>query len=739
MSTPQLYLVIAVLLVTYASATAHPHASCKPVLLGNTSSGGSNSSSGASNATFVSGFVSRLEADQSVLPVRLNVSGPYGLPCDGQLVQALLNGTQVLGMNRSDSSGVVLMRLTIRQPPGLYVISFGFVPGYGQDPLEIVKPAKLSIQVRSCILGEVTPVPDACQACPEGSFSLEPQMQTCDSCPAGAECPGGFSIVPLDGMWHSAPESRQVHRCPNPAACQGNRSALAACAASHTCHDASSYTDLQCSAGYQGNLCGVCAPGHGLVRPFTCRECLPRAVLAVLYTASGCVLLLFIKLLCNATAADQTRTHNVGVTASTAGNGSSAASGQLAESAGSGSGQLEEFANGLHTGRALQQLDPVRASDLLRLLVLYMQFALILKNVTSVELPAPLAYPLQALTWTWSLAMPETLSIECILPHSSSSISSRMPLSIQRMLFYMAMPFVMLLLLLAADASVFRLFRRKQAVTMGVAGQLASSAFVVTCFFMPSILRSMFGWFACITIDAPVDAPYVAAAVGSFWLHDPGQLCYQGYHRAWALGLGLALLLVVCGVLPAYIVWVVLRNRQRLSNPVFMHSYSRHFCAYRPAYSWWAAGVLLQMAALTAVGVFSYSLQPLQDWVMNLTLAAVVLSLLVCRPYAQPVAGGTVLSGMYCLLLTSTGLWSFTAFQGFAPGVIYTSVVGAALLMLNLAYVGSVVRQIARVVDWPAVKEGMSIAWSTFAAIGASAAGCSKCSRKAAASQTPHV
>ncbi|WIA38146.1 hypothetical protein OEZ86_001504 [Tetradesmus obliquus] len=79
----------------------------------------------------VSDFVSLLGSDQSVLPVRLNVSGPFGLPCDGQLVQALLNGTQVLGVNRSDSSGVVLMRLDIRQPPGVYILVFDLVPGAG--------------------------------------------------------------------------------------------------------------------------------------------------------------------------------------------------------------------------------------------------------------------------------------------------------------------------------------------------------------------------------------------------------------------------------------------------------------------------------------------------------------------------------------------------------------------------------------------------------------------------------
>jgi hypothetical protein len=163
-------------------------------------------------SSVISGFVSQLGSDQSVLPVRLNVSGPFGLPCDGQLVQALLNGTQVLGINRSDSSGVVLMRLNIRQPPGLYTIVFYLLPGEDQAPLKALQPANLSLQMRSCTVGEVTPAPDACQACPEGAFSLEPHSSSCMDCPPGAHCPGGFAIVPLPGMWHSAPESPQVHR-----------------------------------------------------------------------------------------------------------------------------------------------------------------------------------------------------------------------------------------------------------------------------------------------------------------------------------------------------------------------------------------------------------------------------------------------------------------------------------------------------------------------------------------------
>jgi hypothetical protein len=352
----------------------------------------------------------------------------------------------------------------------------------------------------------------------------------------------------------------------------------------------------------------------------------------------------------------------------------------------------------------------VQVSDLLRPLVLYMQYALILASVTSVELPAPLAYPLQALAWAWSPAVPGTLSIECILPQGSSS---SIPVGIQRMLFYLAMPGVMLMLLLAAEATIFKLFRSKHANALGVRARLGSSAMVVCFFFMPSILRSTFGWFACIPIDAPVAAPYAAGAVGSFWLHDPGQLCYQGYHRAWAFGLGLPLLVVVCALLPASILWVVLRNKHRLGDPVFMRHSGFLVRPYVPAYCWWEVAVLGQMVLLTAVSVFSYSLRPLHDMVMVFALTAVAVSLIVCKPYAQPAAGRTMLLGVYCLLLTSLGLWSFSAFQSFVPSAAYRAAVGTLLLMVNSAYVASVVGLLVKQVDWCQVKKGMvaAVTW----------------------------
>jgi hypothetical protein len=403
----------------------------------------------------------------------------------------------------------------------------------------------------------------------------------------------------------------------------------------------------------------------------------------------------------------------------------------LAGGAALGSGQSAESVHGLHPDVASQRClnTPLQVSDLLRPLVLYMQYALILASVTSVELPAPLAYPLQALAWAWSPAVLETLSIECILPHGSSS---SIPVSIQRMLFYLAMPFAMLVLLLAAEASVFRLFRSKQAAMTGVRDKLGGSAMVVCFFFMPSILRSTFGWFACLPIDAPTTAPYVAGAVGSFWLHDPDQLCYQGYHRAWALGLGLPLLLLVCMVLPAGILLVVLHNKHRLNDPKFMRLYGFLVRSYQPTYCWWEAAVLAQTAALTAVGVFSYSLRPLQEWVMCIALAVCAVVLIAFEPDAQPAAGRTMLLGMYCLLLTSIGMWSFSAFRRFTPSSQYIIAMGVLLLLMNLVYVASVVLQIVKIVDWQDVRQRVSRAWAAGVACACrtTAGGCGTCTSK---------
>jgi hypothetical protein len=329
---------------------------------------------------------------------------------------------------------------------------------------------------------------------------------------------------------------------------------------------------------------------------------------------------------------------------------------------------------------------------LLRPLVLYMQYALILASVTSVELPAALAYPLQALAWAWSPAVPGTLSIECILPHGCSSI----PVGLQRMLFYLVVPAVLLVLMVAVHCIALAFSSNREAARTGFKQKIGACAMVVCFFFMPSILRSTFGWFACIPIDVPVAAPYAAGAVGSFWLHDPGQLCYQGYHRAWAFGLGLPLLVVVCGLLPASILWVVLHHRENhLPNSSTLHHGA--FCRmwYKSSCCWWEVVVFGQTAVLTVVGVFGLKLGPLHQIIaFSGILAVMALLWHIAQPYVLPAAG--VLHSIVCLFITNTANVVFLDYTTFQASGATAAAVGAGVLLINVVFVASVLWRVGR-------------------------------------------
>jgi hypothetical protein len=202
-------------------------------------------------------------------------------------------------------------------------------------------------------------------------------------------------------------------------ACLGSRAALESCAASQVCRAAttgnsgsssssriaSDYTNLQCSPVYQGNLCGACEEGHYFVKAFTCRKCLPRAAVVVLYVISVCLLLVFMKLVCHFIPFDGAWPLQQSVVVALQRAGSTDAAGTYAVDT-RATGRVIRSNNPCDDKWAVMQL---RVSSLLRPLVLYMQYALILASVTGIELPAPLAYPLQALAWAWSCAVPETL------------------------------------------------------------------------------------------------------------------------------------------------------------------------------------------------------------------------------------------------------------------------------------------------------------------------------------------
>jgi hypothetical protein len=155
----------------------------------------------------VTDFVSRLGVEEGVLHVALRVVGHQDTPSDGALVQAVLSGNQFLAANRSNAAGDFTLSLKVMKAPGQYSLSFVLPEAVS------VPAANMSLTIRPCMRGEVTPSPDSCLACPDGYFSLNPADAVCSVCvPGAALCPGGSVVLPQPGFWMSAADSNQVHR-----------------------------------------------------------------------------------------------------------------------------------------------------------------------------------------------------------------------------------------------------------------------------------------------------------------------------------------------------------------------------------------------------------------------------------------------------------------------------------------------------------------------------------------------
>jgi hypothetical protein len=194
-----------------------------------------------------------------------------------------------------------------------------------------------------------------------------------------------------------------------------------------------------------------------------------------------------------------------------------------------------------------------------------------------------------------------------------------------------------------------------------------------------------------------VHPPYVAAAVGRFWVHDLDQPCFQGYHRAWTLALGLPLAVAVCLVLPACIAIVTVANRHRLASPDFQQHYGFIYHAYRPACCYWECVVVLQTVALVAIRVFGWVLGPFhQGLALNVGVALILIMLLAVQPYAQQQTSRVARHGMACLLLTSYAVLSFVRCDGVAAGREYVMALAVVTAVINIAFVSSVAWQLLR-------------------------------------------
>jgi len=465
-------------------------------------------------------------------------------------------------------------------------------------------------------------------------------------------------------------------RCFNPSACIGGAAAAAQNGTSHqknatrgllavapktACAD---FKSAQCSARYQGNLCGECKPGYGKVRSFLCRKCMSSGAIIVLYMLAVIAVVGIIKLL---------------VWFST---------------------------SGYMGGRTdLQQPTP---AEMLRALVLHSQWLYIICSTVGVPWPSSLSYPMQVVGGIWSSTSGSSLGIDCILRHG------RLPVSIQQVLLCLLMPVGILCLVVSADA-ITRLLRpaKESRRQTHMVHNFASLVMSVVFMFLPAWVNTVLSLFTCVPLDSPVEPPYQAAAVGAYWLQDVSEVCYSssGYHKRWALGLGIPLTLLFCVALPSGVFVFMWYNRKqgKLGDRQFEKHYGFMYRMWREEVCWWEAVVLVQTVALVMVATFGFAMGAYYQCLVSTTVLAVIgLLLLGVKPFRRTAANNVAVLSICALLFTAQAALSFLPYNNISPGAVYSNIMGVLIMLANLAFLLGATVKLVRVGDWVFIKEVLS-------------------------------
>lgn len=458
----------------------------------------------------------------------------------------------------------------------------------------------------------------------------------------------------------------QTCRCFNPDACPGvSPAATNLVLNTELKPNGNQLAPPACADGYRGNLCGVCSTSYGTVRPFICRRCLKSGTTIALYILAAVVMLVAVRVL-------------------------SALS--LAESGPQGSAN---------------QTRPV---DLAKPLVVYAQWLFILFSLSGVPWPPSLSYPLQALAWFWSSASSNSLGLDCVLPHHG-----RIPVAAQKVLLGLFVPVAILLVLLLFELLVMFFTLRRRASSFARAqrvttvGRCTSLAVCLAYIFLPTWAHTAFSLFACVPLDDPATFPYAAKAVGSFWAQDMNEQCYapNGYHRYWALGLGIPLLLVLCVLLPAglFVFLHIAHQHGKLPERTFRQQYGFLYRSWRDGVCWWEAVVILQTILLVMIGTFGYALGPYyQLLVMATALGIIGVLLLIVKPHDCEAAGSVCLQSVGVLYLTAFAALSFLQYRNIPPPAGYTITMGVFVLLVNVLFVLLTLIKLLRLVDWDVVR-----------------------------------
>jgi peptidoglycan/LPS O-acetylase OafA/YrhL len=115
--------------------------------------------------------------------------------------------------------------------------------------------------------------------------------------------------------------------------------------------------------------------------------------------------------------------------------------------------------------------------------------------------------------------------------------------------------------------------------------------------------------------------------------------------------------------------------------------------------------VIFETICLVMMSTFGFALGPFyQTMITTAVLAAVGMLLLAVKPYKCPAANKVAVASVCILCFTAYSAMSFLPYSGVGPGPVYGNIMGAVLVLLNVAFLVGTTWRLLRVVDWAAIK-----------------------------------
>jgi hypothetical protein len=523
--------------------------------------------------------------------------------------------------------GIVLQSSELDLQPGVV----------GQDGLLTKCSRSIVLQRRPCGVGEFDGGGgSACLCCPSFTYNFEPNVTSCQQCPANAQCRGDV-VSPVAGYWHSSQRSVQIHRCPIAKSCQQGGA---------------------CLAGHTGNLCGECSKGYGTTTPLRCGMCMKPWMQLSVYVVLVSVTVLFVTTTVHFTWQDNK-----------AGDRSLRPSDlikvlvqflQYVVILSSISVPWPAFLAGVFTAATI--VFGVGSGQALSLDCWLPQY---------LPIKLPLALQRQLSVFVGALVV----ALACIVLMHLLHVCNRV--------------------WHACRYKPRRGRSQPPAPRLHFWSRLRVTLLVTAYFAYPTLVKAALSFFACLRIDVAGKQPHpeystVSHAAG-YWVGAIQQECFAGWHRTWALAFGLPAVMVLCIGVPLCLHWFMRRSKAKMSDATFREHYGFLFRNYIESKQWWEAVWAGQTVLLTAVSVFHFTIQAYYALlVMQLILLASAAAQVIARPYAQLLLHRLHLASTCCLyFIVWLSLALFSASVDADAGTLYRAhtAFGAVMVLIACSFV----------------------------------------------------